>query len=421
MPIVVQASDLRRYSDDVLTTASGEAPSAALPGNIAARAALPIHRRLAPHRPLRSAQRARPRRDRRRLRRLLPSPRPPLRAPRHDRGRARPRGRHPPLPATRGPRRRARPPQHRHRVRLRRGARPLLLRHALRRGPRLSRPHRGRPPHSLPGSVLASAVRVLAKAARALHFAHEAGFVHCDIQPGNILVDAEGEPHITDFGIARQVRVDQLPTMPTATIAGTPSYMSPEQASGSAGLIGPRSDVFALGALLYDLCTGRPPFVSEASNDTISTIMSLLTEPPEPPPPWPPVSSAGRWRPISRPSATRPSPSSPRPATPLPPRWPPRSRPGSTSAPSPRRRRCRSRRADLPRPARAPPPRAARPTPWSPWSSRASSRRASASSSRATTPPSTTPRASWPSSPPSPTPRSSSARSASTCWRDARI
>jgi serine/threonine protein kinase len=281
MPIVVQASDLRRYSDDVLTTASGEAPSAALPGNIALALPYPstdVLRRIGPYDLLSELGRGETGAVYAAFSRRLVRP---------CALRVMIAGEHAPEADIRRFQQRASRVaalDHPNIVTVfdsgeERGRFYFATRFVEGRAFRalIDDVHRTR---SL--DVLASAVRVLAKSARALHFAHEAGFVHCDIQPGNILVDAEGEPHITDFGIARQVRVDQLPTMPTATIAGTPSYMSPEQASGSAGLIGPRSDVFALGALLYDLCTGRPPFVSEASNDTISTIMSLLTEPPEP-------------------------------------------------------------------------------------------------------------------------------------------
>jgi serine/threonine protein kinase len=131
-------------------------------------------------------------------------------------------------------------------------------------------------------SALEEAVRALAKAARVLQFAHDAGFVHCDIKPGNIIIDGEGESHLTDFGIAKQRRAEKAPLAAGATIVGTPSYMSPEQASGSAALISPLSDVFSLGAVLYDLCTGRPPFVGEGSNNTILTMASLLGHAPEP-------------------------------------------------------------------------------------------------------------------------------------------
>ncbi|MEZ4269087.1 MAG: serine/threonine-protein kinase [Myxococcota bacterium] len=135
--------------------------------------------------------------------------------------------------------------------------------------------HRTRAP-----DALERAVRALAKTARVIQFAHDAGFVHRDIKPGNIIVAANGEAHVTDFGIAKLRRGESVPA--AAPIVGTPSYMSPEQASGDASLLSPRSDVFSLGAVLYDLCTGRPPFVSESSNDTISTFASLLGETPEP-------------------------------------------------------------------------------------------------------------------------------------------
>ncbi|MCB9730278.1 MAG: serine/threonine protein kinase [Deltaproteobacteria bacterium] len=135
---------------------------------------------------------------------------------------------------------------------------------------------------SLAPSDLAAAVRVLATISRAVDYAHERGVMHRDIKPGNILVDASGQPHLTDFGIARRRPAERSAGV-AAGVVGTPSYMSPEQAHGADDLVGAPSDVFSLGAVLYDLCTGRPPFVSQASpNDTITTIEQLLTRQAEP-------------------------------------------------------------------------------------------------------------------------------------------
>ena len=102
--------------------------------------------------------------------------------------------------------------------------------------------------------------RIIAQVADALQFAHEMGFVHRDIKPANILIDGHGRPHITDFGIA--ATVDQISSGGAASI-GTLAYMAPEQISGETHLIGARTDIHALGVVLYELLTGRFPFVSE--------------------------------------------------------------------------------------------------------------------------------------------------------------
>ena len=104
------------------------------------------------------------------------------------------------------------------------------------------------------------AARIIADVADALHFAHEQGFVHRDIKPANILIDGHGRPHITDFGIA--ATVEQISRGETAT-SGTLAYMAPEQLSGETHLIGTRTDIHALGVVLYELLTGKFPFASE--------------------------------------------------------------------------------------------------------------------------------------------------------------
>ena len=100
--------------------------------------------------------------------------------------------------------------------------------------------------------------------ARALHFAHQHGIVHRDIKPHNILIDPEGVPKIADFGIAKRMNDDSALTV-SGAIIGTPAYMAPEQAGGTSRHVGPGADIYSLGVILYEMLTGRPPFISEES------------------------------------------------------------------------------------------------------------------------------------------------------------
>src|SRR5438876_1792700 len=104
-------------------------------------------------------------------------------------------------------------------------------------------------------------VRLMAKGARAVQYAHEHGILHRDLKPANILLDSRGEPFVTDFGLAKWLDTSTDLTR-TLTIFGTPGYIAPEQAGGAAKLT-PAADVYSLGALLFDLFTGRPPFLGE--------------------------------------------------------------------------------------------------------------------------------------------------------------
>jgi predicted Ser/Thr protein kinase len=122
---------------------------------------------------------------------------------------------------------------------------------------------------------------LIAKLARAVHYAHERGILHRDIKPGNILVDAKGEPHLTDFGLARFTETESTVTRTIETL-GTPSYMAPEQALGN-NQVTSATDVYGLGAVLYHLLTGHPPF---AGGTTYDTIRLLLETEPRPPPLW---------------------------------------------------------------------------------------------------------------------------------------
>jgi serine/threonine protein kinase len=121
----------------------------------------------------------------------------------------------------------------------------------------------------LPAKTAATYVRQMAEA---IHYAHQQGILHRDLKPSNILIDQQNQIHITDFGLAMRVEADHGLTQ-TGQILGTPSYMPPEQAQGKRGLIGPASDVYALGAILYECLTGRPPFRAESVIKTIAQVI----------------------------------------------------------------------------------------------------------------------------------------------------
>src|SRR5712691_2542394 len=123
------------------------------------------------------------------------------------------------------------------------------------------------------------AVELIAKVARTVNYAHEHGILHRDIKPGNILLDAKGEPQLTDFGLARLVESESTVTR-TREVMGTPSYMAPEQAVGNNTAVSNATDVYGIGAVLYQLLTGHPPFAGGATYETIRLLLD--TEPRQP-------------------------------------------------------------------------------------------------------------------------------------------
>jgi serine/threonine protein kinase/Tfp pilus assembly protein PilF len=123
------------------------------------------------------------------------------------------------------------------------------------------------------------AAELIAKVARTVHYAHEHGILHRDVKPGNILLDKNGEPHLTDFGLARLVEAESTVTG-TLEVLGTPSYMAPEQAAGDTTKVGKATDVYGLGAVLYQLLTGNPPFAGGTTYETIKLLLD--TEPRQP-------------------------------------------------------------------------------------------------------------------------------------------
>jgi serine/threonine protein kinase/tetratricopeptide (TPR) repeat protein len=129
-------------------------------------------------------------------------------------------------------------------------------------------------------SVLAprEAARFIEMIAQAVHCAHERGIIHRDLKPGNILLTREGTPKITDFGLAKLVDDDTAHTR-TGSVVGTPSYMAPEQALGQNKIIGPAADIYALGSILYETLTGRPPFRGDTP---MHVLLRLSNEDPEP-------------------------------------------------------------------------------------------------------------------------------------------
>ncbi len=125
------------------------------------------------------------------------------------------------------------------------------------------------------------AAGLIEQLARAMHYAHAHGVVHRDLKPGNVLLAGDGALKITDFGLAKRIDADgEGGQTRTGAIMGTPNYMAPEQAAGRIHQIGPATDVYALGAMLYEMLTGRPPFRGITAMDTVQQVLALEPVPP---------------------------------------------------------------------------------------------------------------------------------------------
>ncbi|MCZ7641051.1 MAG: serine/threonine-protein kinase [Verrucomicrobia bacterium] len=134
-------------------------------------------------------------------------------------------------------------------------------------GPNLAQLVKDRPP---PSRQAALYLRTIAEA---VHHAHEHGVLHRDLKPSNVLMDARDQPHVTDFGLARRLETDSSLTV-TGQVLGSPNFMPPEQVTGTAAKVGRRSDVYGLGATLYHLLTGRPPFQGESLQATLHQVLT---------------------------------------------------------------------------------------------------------------------------------------------------
>jgi serine/threonine-protein kinase len=116
------------------------------------------------------------------------------------------------------------------------------------------------------------AAQLIETLARAMHFAHQQGIAHRDLKPANILMTPDGVPKISDFGLAKRLEEGDSSQTKSGSILGTPSYMAPEQARGDVRKVGPLSDLYALGAILYELLAGRPPFQGASAMDTVTRV-----------------------------------------------------------------------------------------------------------------------------------------------------
>ena len=124
-----------------------------------------------------------------------------------------------------------------------------------------------------------AAAELIRRVGEAIEYAHQRGVIHRDLKPANILLDRDGSPRVTDFGLAKKLETNSGLTG-SGQIMGTPSYMPPEQAGNGRGEVGPAADVYALGATLYCLLTGRPPFQAATPMDTV---LQVINDEPAPP------------------------------------------------------------------------------------------------------------------------------------------
>jgi len=140
-------------------------------------------------------------------------------------------------------------------------------------GSSLTKELHGRPMDARPAAEL------IAKIARAIHYAHQRGILHRDLKPANILLDAQGQPHVTDFGLAKFTEQESGLTL-SSDVLGSPNYMAPEQAAGNGQQLTTAADVYSLGAILYEMLTGRAPFLAAAP---LETMRKVVEEEPIPP------------------------------------------------------------------------------------------------------------------------------------------
>jgi WD40 repeat protein/serine/threonine protein kinase len=129
----------------------------------------------------------------------------------------------------------------------------------------------------LPARQAAELIETLA---RAMHYAHQRGIIHRDLKPGNVLLTADGTPKITDFGLAKRLDREGGGHTQTGDILGTPAYMAPEQASGRIREVGPATDIYALGTILYEMLTARPQFLSESVMEVLEQVRQQDPVPP---------------------------------------------------------------------------------------------------------------------------------------------
>ena len=119
----------------------------------------------------------------------------------------------------------------------------------------------------------ARAARIMDQVSDAIEYAHQQGVLHRDLKPSNIMLDSSSNAYIADFGLAKQAQQDRISLTRSGAILGTPSYMSPEQAAGERGQVGVTSDVYSLGAVLYNMITGRPPFLGSSPVETVLMVL----------------------------------------------------------------------------------------------------------------------------------------------------